>query len=127
MVSTKRLVLWVRASSKDAKDAVLSRVGLTHQVLHALVCQANQGYDPRNSLVKDNGLADFIKAPITGDLTEVVFSGGQARGYVAGRSQLAMTTTGVVWRVSGAGNQSYDGSQAGGRRRQGHQHLPALR
>lgn len=98
MVSTERLVLWVSASSKNAKDAVLSRVGLAHEVLYALACQANQGYDPRNSLVKDDGLADFIKAPVTGDLTEVVFSRGQERGYVAGRSQLAMTTTGVVWR-----------------------------
>ena len=33
--------------------------------------QATQSYDPRRSNVKEEALAEFIRAPITGDLTEV--------------------------------------------------------
>jgi hypothetical protein len=33
--------------------------------------QAAQGYDPRRSNVKEDALAEFIRAPITGDLKEV--------------------------------------------------------
>lgn len=33
--------------------------------------QGDAGYDPRRSNVKEDALADFIRAPITGELREV--------------------------------------------------------
>lgn len=45
--------------------AVPTRVTVWHGVSQA------EGYDPRRSNVKEDALADFIRAPITGDLTEV--------------------------------------------------------
>jgi len=38
---------------------------------HTNATKQAQSYDPRRSNVKEEALAEFIRAPITGDLTEV--------------------------------------------------------
>ncbi len=43
----------------------------------------SDGYDPQKSRVAEDTLADFLRAPLTGDLTEVPGIGNAAVGKLA--------------------------------------------
>lgn len=50
---------------------------------HPSINMASQAYDPRRSNVKEEALAEFIRAPITGELTEVPGIGPKAAEALA--------------------------------------------
>jgi hypothetical protein len=43
-----------------------------HPDYHAVLALQSEGFHPEKSRVNANALADFIRAPLTGDLTEVL-------------------------------------------------------